>query len=175
MLKNNTEPKAVHADSQGFNYYAIALIVFLLIIAAMLYFYLNKKSAIIDYGPTPSFANSPTIIPTIIPKTDSPLISEPIANSTVQSPVKIKGTAPPGWMFEGVFLVKLLDLERNIIIQGQAKELTPGSWQSGNLVEFEADLSFSTTSKSGFLVLENDNPSGNPENSKSFEIPIQFK
>jgi hypothetical protein len=143
------------------------------------------------------FVNTGTITPTciprpacldatprcMIPETDNmcppasvqPIITSPTSYSIISSPLKIKGTVPAGWMFEGVFPLKLLDANKNVITQGQAKETVPGSWQSGMAVDFEATLTFSTTAKSGYLLLENDNPSGIPENSKFFDIPIKFK
>ncbi len=69
----------------------------------------------------------------------------------------------------------MLDENRNLIVQGLAKEKNPGSWQSGNQVEFIATLNFTTTTDSGFIVFENDNPSGDPELSKTFEIQVNFK
>lgn len=126
---------------------------------------------------TPSTnAVSPTLSPTGEDTSDKkrPSVAIPKPNAQVSSPVTITGTVPPGWMFEGVFPVKLLDAQRKVITQSPAKEVTPGSWTSGNDVAFHATIDFETTAKSGFIVLENDNPSGLPENADSFEIPITF-
>ncbi len=95
--------------------------------------------------------------------------------SPIKGPLVIKGTVEPGWMFEGVMPVKLLDATRVEIASGSAKETVPGSWQSGKTVEFSVELTFTTDSASGFLVFQNDNPSGLPENQKSFEMPVKFR
>lgn len=108
------------------------------------------------------------------PVKSGPVITSPQANSRISSPLRVKGTAPAGWMFEGVFPIKLLDENRKIIAQSQAKEVVPGSWNTGSDVEFNATLTFSTQAISGFLVLEKDNPSGLPEKAASFEIPVTF-
>jgi hypothetical protein len=103
------------------------------------------------------------------------IVNTPSVESIIKSPVLIKGSVTPGWMFEGSFPIKLLDSAGNTIAQVQAKELVPGSWQSGKWVDFEAKIMFSTNSGIGMLVLENDNPGGDPKNLKSFQIPIKFK
>jgi hypothetical protein len=105
---------------------------------------------------------------------NTPIISEPKAGSKIVSPFTIRGTVPPGWMFEGTFPIKLLDANRKLIVQAAALEEVPGSWQSNVPVYFTAKITFSTTAKSGFLILQNDNPSGDPANSKTFEIPVNF-
>ncbi len=103
-----------------------------------------------------------------------PTIASPAAGSKIKSPLTITGVVPAGWMFEGVFPIKILDSNQKILVSGQAKEVMPGSWQSGNPVGFTATLTFKEASGSGILVLENDNPSGDPANSKTFEVPITF-
>ncbi len=106
---------------------------------------------------------------------DSVVLVKPTANTVVTSPLNVSGAVPSGWMFEGQLPIKLLDSKRNLIIQSIGKEVTPGSWQSGNPVQFSGTLTFITNDSTGFLVIENDNPSGLPENSKSYELPVRFK
>lgn len=113
--------------------------------------------------------------PSLTPSADLPTISSPSANSKVKSPLKVTGTVPAGWMFEGTFPVKLFDSDRKLIAQVGAKEVAPGSWQTGETVDFTATLTFKAATGSGTLVLENDNPSGDPVNTKIFEIPIVFQ
>ncbi len=105
----------------------------------------------------------------------SPVITNIKAGQKIESPLTIKGTVPPGWMFEGVFPIKLIDSSGKIISQAQAKENIPGSWQSGLNVGFTATLIFEVESTgSGKIRLENDNPSGLPENNKRFDLNINF-
>jgi hypothetical protein len=105
---------------------------------------------------------------------DHPEVSSPVAGTKIVSPVTIKGKVPAGWMFEGQFPIKLTDANKKIIVTGTAKEVTLGSWQSGSTVDFQVTMTFTTSSASGFLILENDNPSGDPNKAKTFEIPIIF-
>ena len=109
---------------------------------------------------------------TEITKADQPQITLPVAGSIIRSPLKIEGKVPPGWMFEGVFPIKLIDSNGNTIAQGLGKEVIPGSWQKDSNVDFTATLTFINFPAKGFLVLDKDNPSGLPQNNRSFSIPV---
>jgi Immunoglobulin-like domain of bacterial spore germination len=115
-----------------------------------------------------------TIISPTSKDISEPQLTAPHVNSVVTSPLDVKGKVPAGWMFEGQFTIQLLDSNKNLIASGIGKEVVPGLWTNGKPVDFEATITFTTTANSGFLILTNDNPSGLPENSKNFEIPIVF-
>lgn len=132
---------------------------------------LKKKLALYEAVPTPSVAATPSPTPAA---NELPVITNPKSGSIIKSPLKVAGTVPAGWMFEGTFPVKLLDSNKNIIAQVGAKETTPGSWTEGENVEFTATLTFKNSSGSGVLILESDNPSGDPKNARSFEMPVTF-
>lgn len=121
---------------------------------------------------TPEPRVSPTVEPT--PDSSVPHVTTPSSNEIVVSPLVITGSVPQGWMFEGVFPIKIVDENKKIIKEGQGKEKIEGSWTTTKDIEFTSTIIFSTNSKKGFLILENDNPSGLAENKKSFEIPILF-
>lgn len=95
--------------------------------------------------------------------------------SPVSSPLVLTGTVDPSWMYEGQFMAKLLDENRKVIVQAPATEEVPGSWMSGEPVKFSARLEYQTQNEKGYLVFENDNPSGLPENSKQVEYEVTFK
>ncbi len=172
-------------DTNSITIISMAIFVLLSLGAVAFLYYQNQqlKSMLASYQ-TPT----PTATPTGTPTTTSspngsaspsatltkPIVTSPKPGTKVVSPLTITGTVPAGWMFEGVFPIKLVDAQKNTIVQGQAKEKTPGSWQSGNPVEFTATLIFTTTEKNGFIILENDNPSGDPTKSKTFEVPVKF-
>jgi len=154
----------------------ISVALFILFALGVIIFLFNQNQALkkklADYQNTSS--PTPSTMSTSTPSADLPTISSPIFGAKIESPLKIAGQVPSGWMFEGTFPIKLLDSEKNIIVQGTATEVIPGSWQSESIIDFTATLTFKDASGTGTLVLENDNPSGNPENSKTFGIPITY-
>jgi hypothetical protein len=96
------------------------------------------------------------------------------AGDTVASPLQITGQALGTWYFEASFPVKIYDANGNLL--GSAPAQAQSDWETENLVPFAATLTFSTsTTNSGTLVLQNDNPSGRPETAKQIEIPVHFK
>jgi len=109
-----------------------------------------------------------------VKSSDQPIISIPQPNTKVTSPLTVKGTAPANWFFEGQIHLKLVDANKKVIAGAAGKEVTPGSWMEDKPVEFEGTIQFATTAKNGFLIIENDNPSGLSENQKTFEIPVTF-
>jgi len=107
--------------------------------------------------------------------TEEPLIvvDAPKKNDVVASPLEIKGRAKGIWYFEGDFPVKLLDENGKEIAVSFAT--AKGEWMTEEFVEFEGIIEFeSTTSTTGSLVLEKDNPSGLPEFADELVIPVQF-
>ena len=161
------------SDNHWVTILAVAIFILLAIGTVAVLYYQNQKlkNMLASYQPTATPTSS---APSPTPDLNTILVSTPSANTKVISPLKISGTVPAGWMFEGVFPIKLLDSSQKVLAQGQTKEKVAGSWQSGMPVDFTATLTFKSATGSGTLVLENDNPSGNPANSKTFEIPVKF-
>ena len=115
----------------------------------------------------------PTTTPTPAYITSAPTLLSPQPGSTIIGPLVIKGYIPKSWTFEGQFRVKLLDDKKQLILQDRV----PVEWDNENTKDtlyFVESYNYHTTAKSGFLILENDNPSGLPENQKSMETPINF-
>jgi hypothetical protein len=168
----------------------VALFILLSISVVIFLYYQNQslKNKLSELTTTPAPVSTPLNIETPQPtsSTDSAQVKSPIPSMSplitniksgqkIESPLIIKGTVPPGWMFEGVFPIKLLNSKGLVIATGQAKENIPGSWQSGVSAGFTANLNFdSPASGSGKIRLENDNPSGLPENSKKFDLSVSF-
>lgn len=101
-------------------------------------------------------------------------LKTPIAGEVVFSPLAIEGDAKGKWYFEAQFSATLYDSNDNVIAQGPATALADSYTE--NFVPFKAQLSFAKPSTdSGYIVLRNANPSGLPENSISFSIPVKFK
>lgn len=159
---------------------SVAIFILLSLSAVAFLYYQNQqlKSMLASYQtPVPTYSPTPVYTPIESASPSAavnPIVTSPTANTKVSSPLIITGTVPSGWMFEGSFPIKIVDSTRTLVAQGTAKEVTPGSWTSGKPVKFSVTLPFSTTDNSGFLILYNDNPSGDSAKSKTFEVPVTF-
>lgn len=100
-------------------------------------------------------------------------IAEPQSNTVVMSPLTVKGEARGPWYAEGSFPVRIVDSAGTQIGLGIAE--AQGEWMTMELVPFSATVEFTTTDTHGSLILEKDNPSGEPENASSVTVPVQFK
>ena len=129
--------------------------------------------------PKPIIEATPPVIKVVATTTPafdtSPLVLEkPLANELVLSPFTIRGKLPGTWYFEGSFPIHIEDTAGNILGNGFAT--AKGNWMTTDLVPFEAKITFKkTNADEGFLVFKNDNPSGDPKNSKEVRLPILFK
>ena len=96
------------------------------------------------------------------------------AGDTVESPLEVSGEAIGTWYFEATFPVKIYDNNGKLL--GSTPAQAQSDWMTENFVPFKVSLYFATsTTDSGILILEKDNPSGLPQNAGQYEIPIHFK
>lgn len=96
------------------------------------------------------------------------------AGDTVASPLQVNGEARGTWYFEASFPVKIYDANDKLL--GSVPAEAQSDWMTENFVPFNALLIFTdSTTKSGTLVLEKDNPSDMPQNAGQIKIPIRFK
>ena len=109
-----------------------------------------------------------------ISSNDNINLTSPLPNEVITSPLTIKGEARGGWFFEAQFPVRLEDEQGNELARSIAT--AQGEWMTENMVPFTASLTFNPGNKEkGFLILENDNPSGQASTSKSIKVPVLFK
>lgn len=100
-------------------------------------------------------------------------VTQPVRTSKVTSPLKVSGSVPGSWSFEGQFAVRLLDTQSNVIAEAPAK--LDGDWMTESPVPFTSTLTFDKQEPGmGLLVLVRSNPSDLAENSDSLTIPIEF-
>ncbi len=100
-------------------------------------------------------------------------ISNIRGNQLIVSPLTVEGQAKGNWFFEGSFPVKLFDENGQKLGEGVAK--AEGEWTTEDFVNFKAQIDFIKASSSkGVLILEKDNPSGDPNNSEKMIIPVNF-
>lgn len=101
-------------------------------------------------------------------------ITQPVANATITSPLAISGQAVGNWYFEASFPIKLYN-SSNVLI-GQAIAQAQSDWMTTAMVPFVTSLTFpaQTPGSTGTLVLEKDNPSGEPQNDDSYSVNVVF-
>src|SRR3989344_944214 len=122
------------------------------------------------WGPSGEFSGDP-IARNAYP--DLIQVDAPKAYAVIASPLTVTGKARGSWYFEASFPVRLLDANGTelAVTPAQAK----GEWMTEDFVPFEATLTFNTpTTKTGTLILHNDNPSGDPAYDKEIRIPVTF-
>ncbi len=100
-------------------------------------------------------------------------ISHPKPNQIITSPFTVKGEARGTWYFEASFPVRLYD--GNNVEIALAPAQAQGDWMTTSFVPFQVTLNFNTpATPTGTLVLEKDNPSGEPALDDAISIPVKF-
>ncbi len=111
---------------------------------------------------------------TSTPVNENITVTKPLANALISTPVSIEGSAKGTWFFEAVSPVKVIDEQRKEIGSGTVKAV--GNWMTEDFVPFKGQISFDkTSSKTGFLIFENSNPSGLKDNAQEFKLPVKFQ
>lgn len=101
-------------------------------------------------------------------------IDTPQLAQIVTSPMIIKGRARGNWFFEANLPIELQDENGNVL--AKKGYMTSDNWMTTDYVTIDTSLSFKAPPTDyGKLIIRNDNPSGLPENDKSFEVPVRFK
>lgn len=108
-------------------------------------------------------------------KDDLISVSSPLPLTVVGSSLTVTGRARGPWYFEAQFPVKLYDGLGHLLAQAPAQ--ASGTWMTSDYVPFTATLAFTapTTTTTGVLVLEKDNPSGLPQNADELDFPVLFR
>lgn len=101
------------------------------------------------------------------------IIESPASGATIQSPVVVSGKAKGFWFFEASLPVSIEDDKGAVLVTVPAQ--AEGEWMTVEYVDFSVSIPFSTTAKSGFIVVSKDNPSGDPERDASVRVPVTFK
>lgn len=138
-------------------------IVILIILAGLVYgiFFYDSNNSVIPISLTD---NSELIV-----------VSSPIKDSKISSPLSVAGRARGSWFFEGSFPIILTDWDGKIIAEGHAT--AQGDWMTNEFVKFIGNIQFDKPEygERGTLIFKKDNASGLPENDDAYEITVYFK
>lgn len=101
-------------------------------------------------------------------------LTKPTPNSIVSEEIYLSGLARGYWYFEASFPIVVKDDNGNFVGNGIAQ--AKSEWMTENFVPFEAKiiLSKKPTTKYGKIILNKDNPSGDPERDDFLIVPIVF-
>lgn len=98
-------------------------------------------------------------------------VSLPYPGAVTGRDFSVKGQARGPWYFEASFPVKVLDKDGNVLASVPAQ--AEGDWMTTDFVSFTAALSVPASySGPATLVLQKDNPSGDPSKDASLSFPI---
>jgi hypothetical protein len=99
-------------------------------------------------------------------------LDSPLANRIISSPITGAGQARGSWFFEASFPVRLEDANGRVLAQTQAQ--ADGDWMTNDFVPFTFSLTVQLTyNQSYWLVLERDNPSGQPSTTQALRVPVR--
>lgn len=93
-----------------------------------------------------------------------------------KKPLELNGLARGNWYFEASFPIQVLDRHANVLASGMAT--AQGEWMTTEFVPFKATLNFTQVPQSGSfgkIVLNKDNPSGDPTRDDALEVLVYFK
>ncbi len=92
-------------------------------------------------------------------------------NSKVHGVVSYRGGIKNNYFFEANIRINVLDMNKKVLKSDFATATT--EWMTSGPVSFEGSFDFSGLPKGpAYFEIQNDNPSGLPENDKSILIPI---
>lgn len=101
-------------------------------------------------------------------------VDVPKINQRVHSPLMVTGKAWGSWYFEGSFPIKMVDASGTLL--GQVAAQAQSDWMGDRFVPFQALLTFVTsTTPTGEVVFQKDNPSGLPEYDAEIRVPVVFE
>ncbi|MDO8565496.1 MAG: Gmad2 immunoglobulin-like domain-containing protein [bacterium] len=141
-----------------------ALIILCILLGVGTYFVLrNGDDVVIPGSGVGTTTDKSTNTTTVIVLNSMIRVTAPTPGALVSSPLTITGEARGNWYFEASFPAKILDANGKLL--GQMPIQAQGEWMTTEFVPFRASFTFATsTTPTGFLVLEKDNPSGLPQN-----------
>lgn len=101
-------------------------------------------------------------------------IDDMVPGSSVRSPLLVHGRARGSWYFEATFPVLITQVDGTVITATFAR--ATADWMTDNFVPYTVSVAFTVaTPTPAFVVLKNDNPSGDPAKQKIVRIPVTLQ
>ncbi len=168
------------------NYIIIAVIIILVLLAI----FVKQPSKEVNQNPvatstsvTTATSTATTTLPVTLKETYTPPaaaseihVTAPLVGQQISTTsLTVAGEALGAWFFEASFPAVLTDWNGKVLAQVPAQ--AQGDWMKAGFVAFKATLAFpkQVSGSRGYVILKNDNPSGDPARNKSVQIPVVFK
>jgi hypothetical protein len=104
---------------------------------------------------------------------DPIVITSIIPGGVLSSGMVVTGTARGFWFFEASMPLELLDGNGSVVTSSIVQ--ADGDWMTESCVPFTTPLVFDMPgTQTGILRFHKDNPSGEPQNDASYDVPVQF-
>lgn len=140
--------------------------------------YTREYAPMQPVGETPApVTNSPTTNPDapkpiyVNASADMIVIDAPKPGESVGTSFTVIGKARGGWYFEASFPLRVLSAQGSLLKEMPVQ--ADGEWMTSEFVPFSETVTLPPGTKGAVtLVLQNDNPSGLPENAASISIPL---
>jgi len=105
---------------------------------------------------------------------DQIIVTDPIPDQLITSPLIITGEARGTWFFEATFSVKLLNSNGEVLALHYA--ITEEEWMTEDFISFTANIEFGDPqTAAGILILDKNNPSDIREYDAQLVIPVRFE
>lgn len=116
--------------------------------------------------------NSETLKPIYVnASADMIVIDAPKPGESVGTSFTVVGKARGGWYFEASFPLRVLSAQGSLLKEMPVQ--ADGEWMTSEFVPFSETVMVPPGTKGAVtLILQNDNPSGLPENAASVSIPL---
>ncbi len=152
----------------------ILVVLFAVIIVALLWALFFYNPAKTPSGSVPAGTRAPAAI---VSAEGSLAIATSSLQSdmAVSSPLALEGTVTGGgWFFEATFPIEVVAADGTVL--GTAAARAGTDWTSTGTVPWSAEVAFAAPhGSSGYVLLKNDNPSGDPSKGRMLQVPVRFQ
>lgn len=108
------------------------------------------------------------------PSQDLIVVTSPLPNTTVTSPLTLLGEARGNWYFEASAPVQIIGADGKVLAESFVT--AQGEWMTEEFVPFKGTIVFNPgKNTSGVVRFKKDNPSGLPEFDAQVDVPVLFK
>lgn len=153
------------------------ILTFLIIIFGLLFWALTKGISNAPVNNNPNTSLEPDKSPA--QKEGKIIVTSPLPEDTVSSPISIKGRAVGNWFFEASAPVDVVNWDGLIIGQGYVTVDEGYDWMTTDMVPFSGVVSYDASQlgpyNHGWIIMKKDNPSGEPQFDDALEFKVFFQ